>query len=462
VSEETASERLLVLAEAGREIARAPDAAAIARAVIETVGKLLPSDAAGVLTRTEDGDHLELLAFSGEYEGVAPGQRLPVADDGPAARTLRRGKSSREDGPPSRLVAVLSDGDASLGVLEAQASSPGAFSQDEETLLASLGRLAGLALHDRRHRSALEEERRRLSAILDCSADAIVTTDKGGRVTFFSPGATELFGYSVDSVLGRNVSEFYLEGEVEARRVQRHLEEESRVRNLEVWFRTAADDRVPASLSASILRDEAGQVLGTLGVLKDITVEKRLERKLSYTIEMLQEANENLGRLAMTDSLSGLKNQRFFHRKLEEELLRTARTARPVSLLMVDIDKFKRFNDDHGHQVGDRVIQEVGATILESIRKIDHGCRYGGEEFTIVLPETSTAQALVVANRLRESFAERPAWAELGLAPPTLSIGLAQDTSKDTDSVDTDGLIRAADDAMYRVKREGGDGIETD
>jgi len=455
------SERLLALAEAGRAIAAAPDAAGVAKAVAEAVQDLLSVDAAGVLTRTEDGDHLELLAFAGAFEGLAPGHRLPLDEDAVSSRLLQRGGVLREDGPPSRLAAVLSDGRQRLGVVEAQSSRGSAFSEEDEALLASLARLAGLALHERSSRAQLEDERRRLAAMFECSADAIVTTDKSGRVTFFSPGAQELFGYGENEVLGRNVAEFYLEGESDARRVQRHLEEDGRVRNLEVWFRTAADDRVPASLSASVLRDEEGLVLGTLGVLKDITAEKRLERKLSYTIEMLQEANESLGRLAMTDGLSGLKNQRFFHRKLEEELLRSARTGRPVSLLMVDIDKFKRFNDDHGHQVGDSVIEEVGATVRESIRKIDHGCRYGGEEFTIVLPETSTEQALVVANRLRRSFAERRAWEELGLEPPTLSIGLAQSSCEQTEVVDTDSLIRAADDAMYRVKRKGGDGIET-
>ena len=328
-------------------------------------------------------------------------------------------------------------------------------------MLVSLAELAAVALSNLRARAALQAEQQRLRAILECSADAIVTTDRGGRVTFFSPGAQDMFGYSETDVLGQRVSEYYLEGEKEARRVQGHIESEGRVRNLEVWFRTAEDQRVPASLTASLLRDREGQVLGSLGVLKDITVEKRLERKLSYTIEMLQEANENLGRLAMTDSLSSLKNQRFFHRKLEEELLRSGRTGRPVSLLLIDIDKFKRFNDDHGHQVGDRVIQEMGHTILESIRKIDHGCRYGGEEFTVVLPETTEEQALVVAQRIQSVFAARPAWEELGLAPPTLSIGLAETTEERTEHVSTDDLVREADDAMYRVKARGGDGIET-
>ena len=448
------------LAEAGRVLAAAEEPNGLASALAERACRLFAADGAGVLAFTEDGEHLELLAFEGSFEGVAPGRRLALDEDVPVAEAVRSRRASSEEGSPARLLAPLAVGGEVLGAVEVQRAGDEAFEASDVALLESLAATAALVLHGLRARAALEDERRRMSAILDCSADAIVTTDQGGRVTFFSRGAEELFGWKEADVLGHHVKEYYLEGEKEARRVQRHLEDEGRVRNLETWFRTARDQRVPASLSASVLRDEAGQVLGTLGVLKDITVEKRLERKLSYTIEMLQEANENLGRLAMTDSLSGLKNQRFFLRKLEEELLRSARTGRPVSLLMVDIDKFKRFNDDHGHQVGDRVIQEMGATVLESIRKIDHGCRYGGEEFTVVLPETEAAKALIVAERLQRSFAERPAWEELGLEPPTLSIGLAEGLAGRTDEVDTDQVIRRADDAMYAVKRRGGDGIE--
>ena len=102
----------------------------------------------------------------------------------------------------------------------------------------------------------------------------------------------------------------------------------------------------------------------------------------------------------------------------------------------------------------------MGATILQSIRKIDHGCRYGGEEFVVVLPESPVDSGLIVGRRIASTFASTPAWAELGIDPPTLSIGVSCQEGGE-EGVDADGLVKRADDAMYAVKRRGGNGIES-
>jgi diguanylate cyclase (GGDEF)-like protein/PAS domain S-box-containing protein len=458
------SERLLALLRHQQRVAESDDPRAVAERVAEAAHSALGMDAVGVFLVTWSGRDLELTAHRGDYPHGQPGDRLPLDGDAPAARAVRAGEPLREPevgAEPRRVLVPVVAAGTPVGLIDAVRPQRGIAALDE-LLLRSLAGPAAVALGALKVRDELAGEKSRLEAIFQCSADAVITTDPKGTISAFSPGAEELFGFAAKDVVGRPVTDYYLGGEVEARRVQRYLEEEGKVRNYEAWFRTASGEPVPTSLSASVLRDRSGHVLGTLGILKDITSEKRLERKLSYTIEMLQEANENLGRLAVTDGLSGLKNQRFFHRKLEEELLRAQRTGRPLSLLMIDIDKFKRFNDAHGHQVGDRVIQVMGATILQSIRKIDHGCRYGGEEFTVVLPETSPESGTVVARRIQDFFRGSPAWAELGLAPPTVSIGLAAFQEKSRDQPDTDALVKQADDAMYRVKRRGGDGIEVD
>ncbi len=469
-SSDALSDRLLALLAANQDIAAAGDVAELFNSVFEAARGILQHDSVALLLVDEAGGTLELVACRGSYGGVAPGMRLPL--DGPGITTLavrtgqpqvvadirsddRHVPSGLDSG--SELAVPLSVGRNHAGVLHVQRSKTGAFSDADVLLLKALAQYAGVALRHIRSAAELSREKQQLETVLACSADAIVTTDLHGRVTYFSPGAEEMFGFSSREVVGTRVAEYYMGGEREARRVQRHVEEEGKVRNHEAWFRTARGEPVPTSLSASALRDPSGRVTGTLGVIKDITVEKRLERKLSHTIEMLQEANENLGRLALTDSLSGLKNQRFFHRKLEEELLRSARTQRPVTLLMIDIDKFKRFNDTFGHQVGDRAISELGTVILSSIRKIDHGCRYGGEEFTVILPETPPENALVVARRIAAGFAASPAWTELGLEPPTLSIGMAAREGDDRPAIED--VVKRADDAMYRIKRAGGNGI---
>jgi diguanylate cyclase (GGDEF)-like protein len=238
------------------------------------------------------------------------------------------------------------------------------------------------------------------------------------------------------------------------------LIEQGKLKNYETWVRARSGRGVPASLSASLLYDRDGKVVGTLGVLKDITRQKEMEEKLNYTIEKLQEANEKLEYLAVTDNLSGLYNHRHFYRRLEEEVERSARTKRPLSLLLIDIDRFKTFNDRYGHQVGDRVITEIGRVIWTCIRRVDTGCRYGGEEFTVVLPETRMEQASIVADRIRAAFAGSPLFRELGVDPATLSAGVAE-YRPEGGRASAEEIVRAADEAMYRVKHGGGDGIAT-
>lgn len=464
--------KFLALLERSQEISAAGTLHDLCERVLDAAQSVLLHDSVAILL-IADEQHLELTAFRGAYQGVRPGLRLPLDGPGVTAWVAAHGtaqvvadvsldarhvpgglEGGSELAVPMKLAGRLT------GVLDVQRSEVNGFGPEDALLLETLATHAAIAIANLRARDELAREKSRLEALLECSPDAIIATDTRGRITFFSRGAEEMFGYRAEQVLGTAAADHYLEGEKEARRVQRYIQEEGRARNYEAWFKTASGDRLPTSLSASVLKDRDGHVLGTLGILKDITVEKRLERKLSYTIEMLQEANENLGRMAMTDSLSGLKNQRFFRRKLEEELHRSARTRRPVSLLLVDIDKFKRFNDVYGHQVGDRVIQEMGSTILQSIRKIDHGCRYGGEEFTVILPETPPESALVVARRIQATFAQSPAWAEIGVEPPTLSIGLAAPAPGADEAADPEEVVKRADDAMYRVKRRGGNDVE--
>lgn len=465
------SDRLLALLDANQSISAATSVAELFERVFEAANGILHHDSVALLLVDWERRNLEVVACRGAYPGVDIGMRLPLDGRGITTWVARHGQpqtvadvssderhvhSGLEQG--SELAVPLMAGGRACGVLHVQRAETGAFRDDDVLLLQALAQYAGVTLRTIRATDELAREKAQFETVLACSPDAVITADLSGRITYFSPGAEEMFGWAAHELLGKPVADYYVGGEREARRVHRHLKEEGKLRNYEAWFKTARGEEIPASLSAATWKQRDGRILGSLGILKDITVEKRLERKLSHTIEMLQEANENLGRLALTDSLSGLKNQRFFHRKLEEEMLRSNRTKRPVSLLLIDIDKFKRFNDTFGHQVGDRVISELGSTILSSVRKIDHGCRYGGEEFTVILPETAPDNALVVARRIAAGFATSPAWGELGIDPPTLSIGLAATGPEEL--TEPDILVKRADDAMYTVKRQGGNGVE--
>jgi two-component system, cell cycle response regulator len=164
-------------------------------------------------------------------------------------------------------------------------------------------------------------------------------------------------------------------------------------------------------------------------------------------------------RLSITDGLTGVWNRRYLQLTLTKEIDRADRFDRPLSLLMIDIDRFKGVNDAHGHQRGDEVLVELTRRILGSVRtQIDVLARYGGEEFVIVLPETPPAGARVVAEKVRTAIGDEPFQSEDGPSlAVTVSIGVA---SYPADGMTADELVAAADGAMYRAKEAGRDRVE--
>ena len=156
---------------------------------------------------------------------------------------------------------------------------------------------------------------------------------------------------------------------------------------------------------------------------------------------------------ARTDALTGLNNRGEFQRQLKEEEERSRRYNRPLSLLMFDIDHFKRVNDTHGHQAGDEVLRALAVRLREQIRPVDHAARYGGEEFVVILPETTNEGALALAERLRMAVAGTAVpVAEGRTISVTISIGVATFSA---DAGSETALIAAADTALYAAK-EGG------
>ncbi len=161
--------------------------------------------------------------------------------------------------------------------------------------------------------------------------------------------------------------------------------------------------------------------------------------------------------LSVTDDLTQLFNSRYLHEVLRKETKRALRSHAPLSLLFVDLDGFKRINDAHGHLLGSRALVEAAALIRGSARETDIVARYGGDEFSLVLPDTTPEGALAVANRLRDRISRHIFLADRGPGIRlTASIGVAtMPEAADT----ADGLLEAADAAMYRVKEDGKDGI---
>lgn len=174
---------------------------------------------------------------------------------------------------------------------------------------------------------------------------------------------------------------------------------------------------------------------------------KNYQDRLRHNVQLSLE-------MAITDQLTGLHNRRYMARHLDNLILSAQKSGKPLAFLIMDIDHFKSVNDTHGHDIGDEVLREFANRISANIRGIDLACRYGGEEFVVVMPDTDIDFACTIAERLRHSVETTPF--EISRAPNTLnvtiSIGIA---SAQSEGDNAESLLHRADQALYRAKREG-------
>lgn len=186
----------------------------------------------------------------------------------------------------------------------------------------------------------------------------------------------------------------------------------------------------------------------------ELTARVRTQLKRKRYQDLLRENLQLSLEMAITDPLTGLYNRRYMESHLSTLVQRAADRGKPMSLLIMDIDFFKSVNDTHGHDVGDDVLREFGIRLQQNVRGIDLACRFGGEEFVVVMPDTDVAFAHNVAERLRKSIAATSFVVDGGekSLDITASIGI---TSLHAPDESVDQLLKRADQALYRAKREG-------
>ncbi|MDB5851308.1 MAG: diguanylate cyclase with sensor [Rhodoferax sp.] len=286
---------------------------------------------------------------------------------------------------------------------------------------------------------------------------ALVRLDHGGRIHDWNASIGRITGFSEEAVVGQPFSVFYPDGGTTVDRIADRLREadESGWSLDEGWRLKADGSRFwgSAMITPLDLRNAQGPAASACVdtpqaadaaapayslVIRDIT-DKR-------------EASESQRKAIACDHLTGIGNRRSFFEAAELEFLRGKRLPRKLSLLMLDLDHFKRVNDGHGHPAGDAVLRDFAALLTASFREVDVVCRLGGEEFAVLMPSADLAQAQAGAERLRQRAEMHAVVVDGVTIRYTVSGGIAM---VDSDAADLDTLMKRADMALYAAKAEG-------
>jgi diguanylate cyclase (GGDEF)-like protein/PAS domain S-box-containing protein len=309
-------------------------------------------------------------------------------------------------------------------------------------------------LHDitgrKRAETAVRRSERQLFQFLEAVPVAIFVLDAEGNPYYSNTAAQQLLGrrLATESTAGElaGVYQAYIAGTEEEypskqMPIIRALSgERSEVDDMEI---RRPDKTIPLQVSATPIFDENGRLLYAIAAFSDISERRHIETVLRD--------------LSVRDELTGLYNRRYMSRVLKEEQARCERYGHFTSLIMLDVDRFKRINDRFGHQVGDHVLKQVAQLLRDQVRVIDRPVRYGGEELAVISPETTDSGAFVIAERIRRAvavqrFVARPGAKDFLPVHVTVSVGVACLPS-DADSADS--LVAAADHALYEAKSQG-------
>jgi diguanylate cyclase (GGDEF)-like protein len=186
-------------------------------------------------------------------------------------------------------------------------------------------------------------------------------------------------------------------------------------------------------------------------------LEKEVIEQVKETTNILREQKEESERKAILDELTGAYNRRYFETKIEDELNLAKRFRTKMSIIMFDIDHFKKINDTYGHQAGDTVLHELGVIIKGLTSSVDSFCRYGGEEFALIMPETGMEEAEETAEKLRKAIEEHAFYGGETLIKVTISLGISEYPSH---GIHKEALVEKADGALYRAKQGGRNNVK--
>jgi diguanylate cyclase (GGDEF)-like protein/PAS domain S-box-containing protein len=283
--------------------------------------------------------------------------------------------------------------------------------------------------------------------LLDSLYDGVYFVDAERKITYWNKGAEQLTGYTAQEAVGKHCFDNFLvhvndEGCVlchEGCPLQQTIRDGAR-REAEVYLRHKLGHRIPILVRVAPMTNGQGQILGAVEVFSDVSAKKRIERRAG-----------ELARLALQDALTGVPNRRYLELKVKQALQEFEQFGRVSGLLMIDVDHFKRVNDQYGHDAGDCVLRSVCNTLTHSLRPTDIVGRWGGEEFLVILTDASSSSLESLGERCRKLIGESGVLHGHARIDVTVSVGATLTRNGDTHQ----SLVKRADELMYCSKTNG-------
>lgn len=286
--------------------------------------------------------------------------------------------------------------------------------------------------------------------------------DINANIIMWNKAAEKISGYSKEEVIENNKIWELLYPNKEYRdliyaKVLEIISSGEEIIDLETTILCKDGNNRTISWNTQNMKNEKGEVIGSIAIGRDVTKIKANEKELKLLTSKLKESNKKLLNLSYVDQLTNVANRRAYEEKITSETEAVRRSGKELSFLMIDIDKFKEYNDIYGHELGDSVLSKVANMIRNTlVRKTDFLARYGGEEFVVILPYTTIENATLVADKILQCMRNLNIEHSYSKFDKILTVSIGLSSTRNG----TDNLLNHADKALYEAKKKGRNRLE--
>lgn len=295
----------------------------------------------------------------------------------------------------------------------------------------------------------LQKSEVRFQRIVETAIEGILVFDQHYRITFANKNMAKMLGYTAEEIIGKPYISLFPESQLDVYYTQEALRKKGEDSVYECRL-LGKDGRSHWFLvSARAILDDAGQFEGSFAMLTDINERKEMEL-------LLEETNRRLTELSNTDSLTGIANRRNFDDTLQREYSRLTRSKSKLSVILLDVDHFKEYNDCYGHVMGDECLRKIGRVLEQCInRAVDLAARYGGEEFACILPDTDITAAVKIAENIRQNIEDLKIEHIKSTVSRFVTASLGVTTVEYASHISPEKIIAMADKLLYQAKVSG-------